>query len=200
MTNDYGPWDAQTPADVAELLRPTGVTWCIAGGYAPELFAGRSWRDHDDVDVVILRHEAEALHRALPQWSLHLAGPGNLETWPAATALPADVHDIWVRQGSGPWRFQFMVVDTEDGDWLFRRDPRIRGPLETFTVDMDGLPVLAPEIQLLYKSKQPNRPKDEQDFIETHAALNRVQRTRLLSWMTAIYGDHPWLTHLADPE
>jgi hypothetical protein len=188
------------PADVAEVLEPTGVTWCIAGGYAPELFAGRSWRSHDDVDVVILRHEAEALHGALPGWSLHLAGPGNLEAWPTGTALPADVHDIWVRQGGGPWRFQFMVVDTEHGDWLFRRDPRIRGPLSMLTVDIGRLPVLAPEIQLLYKSKLPGRPKDKQDFIETLPAMDEVQRARLLSWITSLDATHPWLRHLATPE
>jgi hypothetical protein len=163
------------------------------------LYAGRSWRDHDDVDVVILREEAEALHRALPHWSLHLAGPGNLEAWPPETPLPAEIHDIWVRQGGGPWRFQFMVVDTENGAWLFRRDPRIRGPLSTLMVNVRGLPVLAPELQLLYKSKQPGRPKDKQDFIETVPALDDTQRARLVSWMTEIDGAHPWLKHLADP-
>ena len=148
------------------------------------------------MDVVILRDEAEALHRALPRWSLHLAGPGNLKAWPPGTPLPADVHDIWVRQDGGPWRFQFMVVDTQDGDWLFRRDPRIRGPLETFTVDVDGLPVLAPEIQLLYKSRMPNRPKDEQDFAESHDSLGPDQRSRLATWLRLLYGDHPWLSAL----
>ncbi len=192
-TADYGRWEPLTLAEVAGALRPTGVIWCIAGGYAPELFAGRSWRGHEDVDVVILRREAEALHRALPGWSLHQAGLGNLEAWPAGTALPEEIHDIWVRQGNGPWRFQFMVVDTEDGE----RDPRIRGPLGTLTVDVGGLPVLAPEIQLLYKSKLPGRPKDMQDFVETVPELDQVQRARLASWMTVIDGTHPWLATLS---
>ena len=191
--DEYGRWEPLTLAEVAGALRPTGVIWCIAGGYAPELFVGRSWRSHEDVDVVILRREAEALHRALPGWSLHLAGLGNLEAWPAGTALPEDIHDVWVRQGNGPWRFQFMVVDTEDGDWLYRREPQIRGPLETLTVDVGGLPVLAPEIQLLYKSKHPNRPKDERDAEVTIPVLDPSRRERLRSWLAFIDPNHPWL-------
>ncbi len=42
----------------------------------------------------------------------------------------------------------------------FRRDPRIRRPVGTLTWERDGLRHLAPEVQLLYKAKEP-RARDE---------------------------------------
>jgi hypothetical protein len=52
----------------------------------------------------------------------------------------------------------------EAGDWIFRRDRRIRRALAT-AVDHDptGIPYLVPELVLLYKAREP-REKDEADF------------------------------------
>ncbi|GHO61437.1 hypothetical protein KSC_003290 [Ktedonobacter sp. SOSP1-52] len=69
-----------------------------------------------------------------------------------------------------------MVVDTSDDQWLFRRDPRIRRPLAIVGHRTnDGIPYLAPEIQLLYKAKA-LRPKDEADFARILPALDGKSR------------------------
>lgn len=193
---DYGPWDPLTPDEMRDVMAATDRWWCLGGGYAPELFAGRSWRAHSDIDVLILRRDVEVIRAALPEWDLVLADNGVLREWKANTDLPAHVHDIWSRQGDGPWRFQLMVADLDGDDWVFRRDARIRGPLATMRVEIDEMPVLAPEIQFLYKAKQPNRPKDEQDFQETLPALDADRRQRLASWLDIVSPGHPWIALL----
>ena len=68
-----------------------------------------------------------------------------------------------------------MIAETIDDQWLFRRDARLCRPLSTIGRQTeDGLPYLAPEIQLLYKAKAP-RPKDEADFARVlHSFMGRV--------------------------
>jgi hypothetical protein len=58
-----------------------------------------------------------------------------------------------------------------------------------------GVPFLAPEIALLYKSKGP-RAGDDADFASAHAALDRGQRQWLAQAIAAIAPGHPWLASL----
>lgn len=203
--SDLGPWDPLTPSEVATLFAAYAGRWCIAGGWALDLFVGTQSRPHDDIDVLIVRDDLTMLHAALPGWELH-AAHGTLTLWQAGTDLPDEMHDIWCRQrigqragqGDSPWRFQLMIVNVEGstGEWLFRRDDRIRESLDSMILGRDGMPVLAPEIQLLYKSKLPNRPKDEADFVTATPYLSAMQRDWLANATTLLSPDHPWLRTL----
>lgn len=199
--NHLGPWDSLTPSETATLFADYRGRWCIAGGWALDLFTGVQSREHGDIDVLIERKDFSLLHGTLPDWELHAAS-GTTTLWEAGTALPDGVHDIWCRQRTGqrdgPWRFQLMVVNTDasTGEWHFRRDDRIRGPLGTMTLMREGIPILAPEIQLLYKSKLPNRAKDEADFATVAPHLSPTQRDWLANAITLLYTNHPWLPTL----
>ncbi len=91
-----------------------------------------------------------------------------------------------------------MVVELNDREWVFRRYARIRGPRDTMILSINGLPVVAPEILLLYKSKLPNRPKDERDFGHVLPHLTTWKRQWLASCLKLHYGDHPWVPMLDD--
>lgn len=52
--------------------------------------------------------------------------------------------------------------------------------------------MLAPEVQLLYKSKQP-RPKDQADFEAVLPSLTGGQREWLRAALTIVSAGHPWL-------
>jgi hypothetical protein len=60
------------------------------------------------------------------------------------------------REPAGPWVLQLMVDDTDGEEWVYRRDPRIRRAVSTLAgpTSTDQLLVLAPEVQLLYKSHE----------------------------------------------
>lgn len=188
-------WRPLTPAEAGTLFRDFPETWCIAGGWAIDFSAGGQPRPHADVDIQIGRSALPLLHRQLPGWLLY-AADGDVTLWDEATPLPDEVHDIWCRRPGQAWAFQLMVVDLDHHEWVFRRDDRIRGTLDTMTVSIDGLPILAPEIQLLYKSKRPNRPKDERDFRHVLPRLSGAKRAWLAARLILLYGDHPWLSLL----
>ena len=188
-----------TPTGVTELLRGVPCRWWIAGGWAIDLHVGRQTRDHGDIDVLILRDDQFAMQQALRGWDLHAADPpGALRPWQVGEVLPARVHDIWCRRSpTSPWSLQIMVDNSRDGMWTYRRDVRIQRPLS----ELDGAAsngdrrVLAPEVQLLQKSKA-QRPKDDADFLAVHPLLDTQQREWLARSLRVVSPAHPWLAQL----
>jgi hypothetical protein len=177
---------------VGDLFREYPGTWCIAGGWALDLFAGGQSRAHSDVDIQVDRADLPILHQSLPGWLLY-AAHGILTPWAAGTPFPQEVHDIWCRRPGHRWEFQLMVVEPNDREWVFRRDARIRGPRDSMMQTIDGLPVLAPEIQLLYKSNNPDLAKNDHDFRLALPLLQESQRAWLSANLALLYGEHPWL-------
>ena len=90
-----------------------------------------------------------------------------------------------------------MIDETGDGDWISRRDPGIRRPLASIgAASGDGIPCLAPEIQLFYKAKN-LRPKDETDFTAVLPILTEPQRRWLSDALARVHCEHPWRDRLS---
>ncbi|MEP7214774.1 MAG: amino acid transporter [Anaerolineaceae bacterium] len=195
----WGAWDPLTPAEVDGLLVGLDVPWWIAGGYAIEAFAGKVFREHNDVDVGLLRRDQLATQHHLADWDLHAADPpGTLRPWLRGESLPPGVHDIWARRGPGvPWRFQLMLNESDGDDWLYRRDPRIRRALSTLTWRRDGIPYLAPEVQLLFKAKAP-RAKDEADFEAALPLLTDAKQRWLSDGLLLSEPASAWIARLTE--
>ncbi|GAA2681490.1 hypothetical protein GCM10010428_48890 [Actinosynnema pretiosum subsp. pretiosum] len=195
----YGRWEPLTPARIASLFAAMPCSWWIAGGYAIELAVGHHIRQHGDIDVMMLRPDQRHLHDALPDWECWAADPpGVLRPWEPGETLPPSVHDIWCRPGPDrPWGLQVMLDETSDGQWVSRRDPGIRRPVATIgRISRDGIPYLAPEIQLFYKARQPG-PKDHTDFLAALPSLSASQRVWLSHALSHSIGPHSWHDRLA---
>jgi len=187
------------PVTVGALFADYPGFWCIGGGWALDLFVGVQSRPHEDVDVIVARSELALLHPAFPD-SAFVAAHGKLTPWHEGEPYPEDAHDIWRQRPDGFFDLQLMVSEFTDTEWIFRRDGRIRGPLtEMITTTAKGLPIIAPEIQLLYKSSPTRRLRDEQDFAQTLPHLSAYRRAWLASNLVLPYGDHAWLSMLREP-
>ena len=194
-------WDPPPLADVVALFRGFAAPWWVAGGYAIELAVGRSFREHGDIDIALLRRDHLAVRSHLAAWDCHAADPpGQLRPWPLGESLPPHVHDVFVRElGGEAWRFQLMLDESEGDTWIYRRDARIRRPLAEVIEPHRDPPRLSPEIQLLYKSRR-LLPKDEQDFAAMLPLLTPAQRAWLSAALATEHGDdpqHAWLPRLA---
>jgi 8-oxo-dGTP pyrophosphatase MutT (NUDIX family) len=87
---------------------------------------------------------------------------------------------------------ELLLNERDGGDWVFRRDPAVRRPLERAIVPTAArLPALAPEIVLLYKAKAP-RPADTQDFAAARSHLAAEARTWLAAALARCHPAHPW--------
>ncbi len=191
-------WDPITPAIAAELLSGLPVRWWICGGYAIDAFVGRALREHGDFDVGVLRRDQLAVQEHLRDWDLQAADPpGTLRPWAPGEFLGEHVHTAWARRARGkPWEVQVMFDEALDGDWTFRRDPRVRRKVEFLTWEKDGLRFLAPEVQLLYKSKG-LREKDHADFDAAELLLSGEQREWLRQALETVDPGHTWLATLS---
>jgi hypothetical protein len=206
MPNDIeqlGKWQPWHPREVATFFSSLKVPWWITGGWALDLFIGVQTRDHDDIDVQILRRDQQEIRILLQEWDVQGADPSEhrgdwpfLE-WKPGTLLDSVVHDVWCRpKKTDPWAIQLMIANTEADQWLFRRDARISRPLATIGYKTDdAIPYLAPEIQLLYKAKK-TRLKDEIDLAKTLPYLSSERRQWLTQALTLVHPNHPWLIQI----
>ena len=183
------------PAAVAALMAGCPVPWCIAGGWALDLFLGRRTRPHADVDVATFRADQAALRAHLPGWSFRKAVGGALVEWPEGERLELPVHEIHALSPSGE-PLEFLLNERNGDEWVFRRDARIRCRADRVIVrDAGTIPYLCPAVALLYKSKAP-RPADEQDFEAVRAELPADQREWLRAALATVHPDHPWIRRL----
>ena len=66
-TSAWEPWH---PSEVAALLAGCPVTWCVAAGWAVDLYLGRQTREHGDVEIAVARHDFPVLRRWLTGYEL----------------------------------------------------------------------------------------------------------------------------------
>jgi Aminoglycoside-2''-adenylyltransferase len=191
---------ALTPGEAGDLFRSFPRPWWVAGGWALDLQLGRETRKHEDVEIAVLRDDQDALREHLAEWELYYALDHKLHLWRAAETLELPIHEIWARRaGESQWSLELLLNECRDGAWTFRRDSRVTLPLgEAGVLSPSGLPVLAPQIVLLYKARNP-REKDDADFEAVLSRLSARQREWLASALAMAEPGHAWIRALAEP-
>jgi hypothetical protein len=184
---------------IASLLAEYPQPWAFCGGWAIDLYLDRQTRQHKDIDVAIARRDQLQAQAYLVGrgWQLQVAHQGVLADWPDGEYLEVPRHGIWCRHPSAELDFLELLLNEIDGEaFRFRRDPTISLPLaQAFIPAPRGLPILAPEIALLYKSSS----LDDNNWSDFRAALPALDADRS-GWLRAALASqdsaHPWLAEL----
>lgn len=186
------------PAEfVAEELRGLEADWAVSGGWALDLFLGVPNRYHHDLDVSVWREDMPALQKHLLErgWRVHkIVDKGKYAVWEQGEALEPSVVQVHARRGEHEF-LDFVISPREGGDWVYRRMEEIRLPMGKATLRSQGIPHLAPEIVLLFKSGRggkDSRGKDEGDFERTLPRLPEERRTWLREALRRWKPEHPW--------
>jgi GrpB-like predicted nucleotidyltransferase (UPF0157 family) len=187
---------------VAQELVDFPAPWYISSGWALDLFLGQVTRVHHDVDVVVARADQLTLQAYMMQRGWKFVTPLNqrLEPWPPHMRLELPRHQAHAHR-DGDF-IDFLISDIDHGVWHFRRNPAIVRTTERMSLRTDdGIPFLAPELVLLFKSKTstgPARAKDHADFAKVYAQLE-AERRAWLAWALVVSApEHPWLVQLRD--
>jgi GrpB-like predicted nucleotidyltransferase (UPF0157 family) len=185
---------------VADELRDFPAPWHFCGGWALDVFLGRVTRVHHDVDVVVSRADQLALqqHMTARGWTLLTPFDGRLQLWPMHMRLELPRHQAHaLRRGAF---IDFLLADLDGGVWRYRRGPVVIRDADRIGLQStEGIPFLAPELVLLFKSKNTSgreRSNDQADFEETYATLEPERRAWLRWALTAVEPSHPWLERL----
>lgn len=183
---------------VASLLQDLSCEWYVCGGWAVDLFLGRVTREHKDVDVSIPRKSQLEVREYMSRrgWTLEKAHDGKLTPWEDGEFLSQPLHTVWCRSDAHePGFVEFQLDDIDDARFAFRRDPTLTLPRERMSFKTDtGVPALAPEMVLLYKSSAADEYAD--DFRKSVAALGADARAWLKDALAKVYGRHPWMEEL----
>jgi hypothetical protein len=183
---------------MAGFLRP----WFVSGGWAIDLFVGRVTREHEDLEVGILRPDQGALRAYLTGWELCRVRferePAEWVPWPEGERMELPEFQVRAQRGDGePREFELFLNDVAGETWICRRNPAITRPVaEICRRGGGGIPILAPEIQLLYKAKR-HRPRDEHDFQIARELLEAPVRTWLREALEIIHPGDPWIRELS---
>ena len=192
--------DFTEPENVFHLLCDLPCLWGIAGGWAVDLFLDRVTRDHHDVEVALFREDQLILQQYLTclGWSLEQVKSGAFYLWRRDEWLMPPIHEIWCRHPDRDIpQIEVLLNERNSGEFLFRRNPFIKMPVEqTFVRSAKGIPILAPEIVLLYKSKVSSEPKEQSDFAQLVGTLPPERRRWLLESLSVMDPRHEWLSAL----
>lgn len=195
---DFGPLQWLQTA-----LSGAPFPWCIAGGWALELHTGSTHRAHEDVDVIVYRHDALELQTFLRArgWHLEQIVNGRYAPWVDGEAPEDNVTQIHAqRPDNAAGYLDFLLTPGTERDWLFRRDERITRPrVLAERVGLHGILYLAPEIVLLFKSRvagKDPRGKDQLDFDRTAPLLEPEPRAWLRDALERTSPGHAWLERL----
>ncbi|MFT3710627.1 MAG: hypothetical protein QM817_23630 [Archangium sp.] len=176
---------------VVQTFAKAPFRWWVSGGHALELFVGDSWRDHEDVDVGIARSDLPALRTFLEGWELHVAARGELSPWNGeALSVATGQNALWCRHAkTQSWELEVLLSEADETHLQYRRDASIKLPWkEAVLTSSDGIPYLAPHLQLLYKTTTP-RPRDHEDASAVIPKLSKAER----KWLAEkLPGTHPW--------
>jgi hypothetical protein len=184
-------------AAVADVMRGFAHPWWVAGGWAIDLFVGRVTREHGDVEMGVFRDTQAALHEHLRRFKLFKAVDHQFVPWPTGDEIVPPLFQIQAVDESLPGgELQLFLDDRSDGRWICRRNPSISRPIDDITLAARGVQLLRPEIQLLFKARHHEQPKNAQDFALAVPPLMPPQRTWLKESIEATHPGHAWLARL----
>jgi hypothetical protein len=189
--------------NVAAELADGGFPWYISSGWALDLFLNQVQRVHLDIDVVVARSDQFALQQHLTGrgWKLLTPLDGKLERWPPHMRLEMPRHQVHAHRDGA--FIDFLISQIEHGIWYYRRHPIvIRNMVRATIMSEAGIPILAPELVLLFKSQNTGhkeRGKDQLDFERTFPQLEPERRAWLHWALMATNPTHDWLKLWPEP-
>lgn len=184
------------PGQVAQYLAGIAAPWCVAAGWALDLFRGVQTREHGDIEIAVPAATFPEVRERFPAYAFDAVGGGRI--WEEATPdVLAATHQTWLRERATGKYLLDVFREPHDGEtWICRRDETIRLPRsEVIGHTPDGIPYLAPELVLLFKAKRP-RPKDQADFDGTIPHMSTAQRATLAGLLARVHPGHRWLASL----
>ena len=185
-----------SPNQVAQHLAGITTPWCVAAGWALDLFRGMQTREHGDIEIAIPAAAFPEIRDRFPGYTFDAVSSGRI--WEEASPdVLAATHQTWLRDRATGDYLLDVFREPHDGEtWICRRDETIRLRYsEIIHHTPGGIPYLAPELVLLFKAKHA-RPKDQADFDGTIPHMTPAQRQTLAELLARVHPEHHWLRSL----
>jgi hypothetical protein len=181
---------------VPKLMKGYTQPWWVAGGWAIDLFLESESRVHSDIDIAVLRRDQRALREHIARWAPQKVVNGSLVPWSGEETLHLPIHEIHAFLNGE--KLEFLLNESKADHWVFRRNTTISLPMPQLTfLSFLGIPVLCPEVVLLYKAKCPTS-RDEEDFARVVPKLGNAAREWLGNALNVCHPGHHWLAAITN--
>lgn len=169
--------------------------WCIAGGWAIDLYLGKETRTHGDIEILVFREDQKILKNYLKEWEICKVEERKSSVW-KHEHLELPVHELHAIHRVTGRKLEILLNEKDEENWLFRRNTRIKKSLSgIINFSKSGIPYLRPEIVLLYKAKLIGS-KDTHDFNEAIIVMDDGQKKWLKDALNIHLPNHDWLNNL----
>lgn len=204
-----------------ELLKNHGFTYAFCGGWAIDLFIGEQTRKHGDIDILAYWPERDKIIQYMQSCGFQvyeMLGGGkahhitdiqdqrrekrNIFCCTLECELvhfyPTDETDVLFLEfkhiGQTKLNFiEFLFNDKDGADLIYARNCAVRQPLTDAVLYRGGLPVLSPEMCLLYKSTDTEREGYQSDYDHAMAYMDEQQKHWLNDALAVMYPNgHKW--------
>jgi hypothetical protein len=191
---DDADWRAWHPEEAAQQLEEIDAPWCVAAGWAIDLFVGYERREHDDLEISAPAGAFPQIQSLLGALEFYAVGDGEVAALTESPERLAETHQTWgLDRTAYEWRLDVFREPSANGEWVCRRDGQIRLPYdELIERTADGIPYVRPEVALLFKAKAA-REKDEDDLRDALPLLGSSRRALLRKWLERVHPGHAWL-------
>jgi len=165
-----------------DLFKDTGFNYCICGGFALDLFAGKELRSHGDFDMAFYSDEKANIVGFVQENGFTVYG--RLESGKIFYRVD-DINDVkwfdcnnfWAVKpdsfahmyptGDKPGEYTYNIIEPRlqsfdfielafnersDDDFFLQYEPKIRMSLDKVTLYKDDVPYMAPEMVLMLKT------------------------------------------------
>ena len=196
---DDADWRAWRPEEAAQRLEGLDAPWCVAAGWAIDLFVGYERREHEDIEIAAPAGAFPAIQSLLDDLDFYAVGGGEVDALTESPGRLAETHQTWgLDQAAFEWRIDVFREPSSGGEWICRRSAQIHLPYDQLIErTADGIPYVRPEVAMLFKAKAA-RPKDEEDLRDVLPLLDASRRALLHDWIALVHPGHAWLERLSE--
>lgn len=205
-----------------ELLKGHPFEYAICGGFAIELFLNKEIRKHGDIDISAFWADRDQiiLYMQSLGWQVYEMCGGGLahhitdiskqvrakrnifcftNNCDLVTLSPTETSNMYTLEfnhsGQKDLNFiEFLFNHKTENDFLYARNNEISLSLSRAILYQEGVPYLAPELVLLYKSTDIHREGYQLDYDSVFGKMNNAQRLWLQNALSVMNPDgHSWL-------
>ena len=206
------------------MFKNTNFDWSICGGFAVDMFYGEQTRIHYDIDICVFwenRNDVIKYAKGLG-WTVYEAcGRGIVHL---ITDLSQQIYiknnifcvkecnkffhvtsigdnmfkcDIEHTEQTNLDYIEFLFNKRNDSHFIYSRNEDVKREIKKAILYYNYIPYLAPEIILLYKSKENISDDYEHDFVVATAKMNDESKAWLVNSLDLCYpGGHTWSSRL----
>ncbi|MDU5080427.1 nucleotidyltransferase domain-containing protein [uncultured Tissierella sp.] len=208
--------------DLCNHLYDMDVEWYLCGGFAIDVFLGSITRKHKDIDITVSFDDMEVCIQYLKSKGWEIDAPvGNQRLVPVEFALENSelyFDNIWcykknsdfikTEKTDGVFRYvkfidreqteldfiEVLFNKVENGIFYYQKNHNIMINTDGAFIKKDKISILAPEVILLYKSRNYENNDYKHDF---DAVINKLEKERydwFINAMNIVYPEgHPWI-------